>query len=87
MRSVFPAAISELRDSVLPRFREGAWLCELAAVRDPDGVVVTAAVGHADAERERGRVAGQHQPPPIVGRELDVERPAAVVSLLNEPRP
>jgi predicted ATPase/class 3 adenylate cyclase len=24
---------------VLPRFREGAWLCELAAVRDPDGVV------------------------------------------------
>jgi predicted ATPase/class 3 adenylate cyclase len=24
---------------VLPRFREGAWLCELAAVRDPAGVV------------------------------------------------
>jgi predicted ATPase/class 3 adenylate cyclase len=24
---------------VLPRFREGAWLCELAAVRDPDGVL------------------------------------------------
>ncbi len=24
---------------VLPRFREGAWLCELAAMRDPDGVV------------------------------------------------
>jgi predicted ATPase/class 3 adenylate cyclase len=24
---------------VLPRFREGAWLVELAAVRDPDGVV------------------------------------------------
>ena len=24
---------------VLPRFREGAWLIELAAVRDPDGVV------------------------------------------------
>jgi len=24
---------------VLPRFREGAWLCELAAIRDPDGVV------------------------------------------------
>jgi predicted ATPase/class 3 adenylate cyclase len=23
----------------LPQFREGAWLCELAAVRDPDGVV------------------------------------------------
>ena len=24
---------------VLPRFREGTWLCELAAVRDPDPVV------------------------------------------------
>jgi predicted ATPase/class 3 adenylate cyclase len=24
---------------VLPEFREGAWLCELAAIRDPDGVV------------------------------------------------
>ena len=24
---------------MLPRFRDGAWLCELAAVRDPDGVV------------------------------------------------
>ena len=24
---------------VSPRFREGTWLCELAAVRDPDGVV------------------------------------------------
>ena len=24
---------------VLPRFREGAWLIELAAVRDPDGAV------------------------------------------------
>ena len=24
---------------VLPRFAEGAWFCELAAVRDPDGVV------------------------------------------------
>jgi predicted ATPase len=24
---------------VLPRFPDGAWLCELAAVRDPDGVV------------------------------------------------
>ncbi len=22
---------------VLPRFRDGAWLCELAAVRDPAG--------------------------------------------------
>jgi predicted ATPase/class 3 adenylate cyclase len=28
---------------VLPRFREGAWLCELAAVRDPDGVVAAVA--------------------------------------------
>jgi len=27
----------------LPGFREGAWLCELAAVRDPDGVVDAAA--------------------------------------------
>ena len=34
---------------VLPEFREGAWLVELAAVRDPDGVV----------ERVRGGVRGE----------------------------
>jgi predicted ATPase len=28
---------------VLPRFRDGAWLCELASVRDSDGVVAAAA--------------------------------------------
>src|SRR5262249_14928800 len=28
---------------VLPRFRDGAWLCELASVRDADGVVAAAA--------------------------------------------
>ncbi len=30
---------------LLPRFREGAWLVELAPLRDPDGIV--AAVGAA----------------------------------------
>jgi predicted ATPase/class 3 adenylate cyclase len=29
----------QVAGAVLPRFREGAWLCELAAVRDPDEVV------------------------------------------------
>jgi predicted ATPase/class 3 adenylate cyclase len=29
----------QLAGEVLPAFREGAWLCELAAIRDPEGVV------------------------------------------------
>jgi predicted ATPase/class 3 adenylate cyclase len=33
----------QVAGEVLPRFREGAWLCELAAVRDPDGVVAAVA--------------------------------------------
>ena len=33
----------QVAGEVLPRFREGAWLCELAAVRDHEGVVAAVA--------------------------------------------
>ena len=40
--------------NVLPRFHEGAWLIELAAVRDPDDVV-DAVAGCSGSRRERAR--------------------------------
>jgi predicted ATPase/class 3 adenylate cyclase len=40
----------QVAGDVLPRFRDGAWLCELAPVRDPSGVVdAVASVFHVTA--------------------------------------
>jgi predicted ATPase/class 3 adenylate cyclase len=51
----------QVAGEVLPRFREGAWLCELAAVRDPEGVAAAVAAVFGVTAR-----AGQGVPESLV---------------------